>query len=94
MFTEENIIIIIIIIMGRKIFESLPDRKALPNRINIVITKDKEYKVDSVTVINSVDELFPLLKKINPNDEMKNFVIGGGNIVRQMVSYCNKAYIT
>lgn len=89
MLTENNIII-----MGRRTFESLPDKKALPNRINIVITRDKEYKADGGIVIHSLDELFALLKELNPNNEMENFVIGGGNIAKQMISYCNKAYIT
>lgn len=87
--TEGNIII-----MGRRTFESLPDKKALPNRINIVITRDKEYKAEGATVINSLEELFPLLKELNPNNEMDNFIIGGGEIAKQTISYCNKAYIT
>lgn len=87
--TEGNIII-----MGRRTFESLPDKKALPNRINIVITRDKEYKAEGAIVINSLEELFPLLKELNPNNEMDNFIIGGGEIAKQTISYCNKAYIT
>lgn len=87
--TEGNIII-----MGRRTFESLPDKKALPNRINIVITRDKEYKAEGAIVINSLEELFPLLKELNPNNEMENFIIGGGEIAKQTISYCNKAYIT
>lgn len=83
-----------IIIMGRKTFESLPDKKALPDRINIVITREKDYKRKDIITINSIEELFPLLKKLNPRDEMKNFVIGGGNIGRQLMPYCNRAYIT
>lgn len=87
--TEGNIII-----MGRKTFESLPDKKALPNRINIVITRDKDYSSEDTIVIHSIDELFPLLEELNPKGEMKNFVIGGGNIARQLIKHCNKAYIT
>lgn len=87
--TEGNIII-----MGRKTFESLPDKKPLPNRINIVITRDKEYKAEGAIVINSIEELYPLLEKLNPNNEMENFIIGGGEIARETISYCNKAYIT
>ena len=45
-------------------------------------------------VINSLESLFPLLKELNPNNEMKNFIIGGGEIAKQTISYCNKAYIT
>lgn len=87
--TEGNIII-----MGRKTFESLPDKKPLLNRINIVITRNKEYKEQGIIVINSVDELYPLLNKINPNNEMENFIIGGGEIARQTLDKCHKAYIT
>ncbi|MBU5424954.1 dihydrofolate reductase [Tissierella pigra] len=87
--TEGNIII-----MGRKTFESLPDKKSLPNRINIVITRDKNYKAEGATVINSLEDLFPLLEELNPNNDMENFIIGGGEIVKQTISYCNKAYIT
>ena len=83
-----------IIIMGRKTFESLPDSKALPNRVNIVMTKDKSYSKENIEVVNSVDELLELLKKIDPNSEMKKFVIGGGNVGRLLLPYCNKGYIT
>lgn len=87
--TEGNIVI-----MGRKTFETLPNKRALPNRINIVITRDREYSASDVIVINSLEELFPLLEKLNSNNEMNNFVIGGGNIAQQLISYCHKAYIT
>lgn len=87
--TETNIII-----MGRKTFESLPDRKALPNRINIVITRDKEYKADNAITVTSLEELFPLVERLNPDNKMEVFVIGGGNIATQMMEYCNYAYIT
>lgn len=89
MITEGNIVI-----MGRKTFESLPDRKALPNRRNIVITKDSEYKAEDIIVVNSIDELFNLLKELNPSNKMDNFLIGGGNLTHQMLEYCNEAYIT
>lgn len=87
--TQENIVI-----MGRKTFESLPNSKALPNRINVVMTTDVNYKADNIIVVNSIDDLFKLLRKINPQCKMKTFIIGGGNIVRQLIIYCNKAYIT
>lgn len=87
--TETNIII-----MGRKTFESLPDQKALTNRINIVITRDANYSAEDILVVTSIDELFQLLKEINPDNEMINFVIGGGNIAHQLLQYCNYAYIT
>jgi len=83
-----------IIIMGRKTLESLPGGQALPGRINIVLTRNKEYKQDNAMTINSLKELFTLLNKINPNRKLTNFVIGGEQIVRQLLPYCGKAHIT
>ncbi len=83
-----------IIIMGRKTFESLPDSKALPNRINIVITKDESYSREGIEVVNSIEELFEFLKEIDPNNEKTRFVIGGGSIGSQLLPYCNLGYIT
>lgn len=83
-----------IIIMGRKTLESLPGGQALPGRINIVLTRNKKYKKDNIITIGSLEELFTLLNEINPNKELTNFVIGGQQTVRQLLPYCNKAYIT
>ncbi len=83
-----------ITIMGRKTFESLPGAKALPDRINIVLTKNKNYTRDNIIVVNSTEELFISLNKINPNNELTNYVIGGGEIVRELLAYCSQAYIT
>ena len=83
-----------IIIMGRKTFESLPDSKALPNRINIVITKEESYSSEGIEVVHSIDELFELLKEIDPNNEKVRYIIGGGSIGRQLLPYCTMGYIT
>lgn len=83
-----------IIIMGRKTFESLPNSKPLPNRINIVMTRNKDYDVKDVIVVHSVEELLGKLKEINPNNEMENYLIGGGNISLSLMPYCSHAYIT
>lgn len=83
-----------IIIMGRKTLLAIPGEKALPDRINIVMTRDKEFKRDGIVTINSIDHLFETLDKINSDGTKKVFVIGGANIVVQLLQYCNKAYIT
>lgn len=83
-----------IIIMGRKTFESLPNKKALPNRINIVMTTDKDYNEDNIIVVHSTEELLEKLEELNPNYDMENYLIGGGNICRSLMPYCTKAYIT
>ncbi len=83
-----------IVIMGRKTVEALPEKKPLENRINIVVTRSTEFHKDGFIVLNSLEDLFPLLKEINPNKEKEVFVAGGGTIARQLLLFSNKAYIT
>lgn len=81
-----------IIVMGRKTLESLPGGNPLPDRINIVLTKDKNYYKDGVIVVNSISEVFDF---INKKSLRKNiFVIGGESIYKQFLPYCDTAYIT
>lgn len=76
-------------IMGRKTFESIP--KVLPDRYHIVLTRDKNYKVDDsrVTIVNSIEELTPFIE-----DSKEYFVIGGGEIFSLLFPFTEKMYIT
>lgn len=78
------------IIMGRKTFESLPN--ILPNRHHVVITRDKNYVVDSdaVSIFHNLDEV---LAKYENSDE-EAFIIGGGEIYNLIFPYCKKMYLT
>lgn len=76
------------VIMGRKTWESL-QVKPLPKRENIVITGNKDFSFDGVTVINSVDEIKNL-----PDYDNAVFVIGGGMIYKELLPVCQKLYIT
>jgi len=80
-----------IIVMGRSTFESLPKGKPLEQRINIVLTKNKNYNCEGVILCYSLEQLFTELKKYKQEDI---FVIGGESIYTQLISYCDKAYIT
>lgn len=77
------------VIMGRKTFESLPNGP-LPNRRNIIITRDKNYKKENTEVVNSIEEAISLFKNID--EEV--FIIGGGEIYKQAMEYADKLYIT
>ena len=46
-----------VVVMGRKTLESFPNQKPLPNRTNIVVTRNKSYKVDGAIVVYSIEEL-------------------------------------
>jgi len=76
------------IIMGRKTFESLP-KGPLPNRRNIVISRNPELKIEGAEVYSSLE--LALLKTIN-DDEV--FIIGGAQIYRQTFPDADKLYLT
>ena len=78
------------IIMGRKTFESLP--KVLPNRHHIVITRDKNYKVDSpeVEVVNDINSIINRFQ----NSTEEAFIIGGGEIYKSLLPKSDKLYLT
>ena len=78
------------IIMGRKTFESLPG--VLPNRKHIIVTRDKNYKVnsDNVTIVHDLNALIDQYKKCD--DEV--FIIGGAEIYKQALPDADKLYLT
>ncbi|MCB2299086.1 dihydrofolate reductase [Clostridium tagluense] len=80
-----------VIVMGRNTLESLPDKKPLEQRVNIVLTKNRSYNCESVILCYSLEELFKELKKYNEEDI---FIIGGQSIYAQLMPHCDKAYIT
>ena len=65
------------IIMGRKTFESIG--KPLPNRTNIVITRNKDWNQEGILVANSLEEAIEKGREI----DSEIFIIGGGNIYEQ-----------
>ncbi|MBY0536871.1 MAG: dihydrofolate reductase [Chitinophagaceae bacterium] len=77
------------VIMGRKTFESLG--KPLNGRTNIVITRNEDWKQEGVLVAKSLEQAIELAKTV---DAKEAYVIGGGEIYKQALPYCNKLYIT
>lgn len=76
------------IIMGRKTFESIG--KPLPNRINIVITRNKDWKSEGILVVNSLEEAIEKGKETNS----EIFIIGGGNIYDQAMWMADSIEVT
>lgn len=79
-----------IVIMGRKTLESFPGGMPLKNRVNIVITKNPDYKVKDAIVVHSVEKAIEESKKY----EGEVYVIGGESIYRAMLPYCKTALVT
>lgn len=81
--TTENIVI-----MGRSTYESIG--KALANRDNVVLTRNRDYKLNDALVFHNVDDLLAFIK--GKKEEV--FVIGGSQIVDLFLPYCDEAIIT
>lgn len=76
------------VIMGRKTYESL--EKPLPNRTNIIITRDKNYNVNGCIAVNSLADALKEAKKVDVNP----FVLGGAEIYKQAMPFTDKLDIT
>jgi dihydrofolate reductase len=80
------------IIMGRKNFESLPPKfSPLPNRTNIIITRQKDLEVEEAIIVHSLNEALEIARV---NNETEAFIIGGGEIYKMGLPKANIMYIT
>ena len=75
------------IIMGRKTYESIG--RPLPKRHNIIISRNRDYKVEGCDVVSSLEEA---VEKAGPVDEL--FIIGGGFLYNQLINDADKLYLT
>ena len=82
------------VIMGRKNFESIPHKfRPLPNRVNIIVTRQDNYTARECTVVNSIESALDVARK---NLESEAFIIGGGEIYQQALTknLVDKIYLT
>ncbi|MCM1330254.1 MAG: dihydrofolate reductase [Ruminococcus sp.] len=77
------------VIMGRHTLLSLPGGKPFKDRRNIVLTRKKDFECEGAEVCQSIDEV---LAKLDKDEE--SFVVGGGQVYRDMLPYCERAIIT
>lgn len=80
-----------IIILGRKTLETFPGKKPLPNRTNIILSRNLEFQVEGGIVVHSMEELLEVLKGY---DDDSIYVIGGERVYRQLLPLCDEAFIT
>ena len=78
------------VVMGRKTFESIINRNniPLPNRVNVVLTRDSGYKFDGAIIINDLN------KFLDNNKDEDIFIIGGKQIFDESMHYVDRFYIT
>ncbi|MBT1705008.1 dihydrofolate reductase [Chryseosolibacter indicus] len=80
------------VIMGRKNYDSLKGKfKPLPNRTNIVITRQKNFVAPGCIVLNNLEEGIQIAKN---NGEPECFIIGGADIYKLAMPFTNRLYLT
>ncbi len=80
------------IITGRKNYESIPEKfRPLPNRTNIVITRQADYNAPGTVIVDSVEKAMSAAKETN---DAEVFIIGGAEIFRQSLHLTDKIYLT
>lgn len=77
------------ILMGRKTFESIG--RPLPNRLNIILTRDKRYLAEGCEVVSSIEDA---MKRAEATGSEEIFIIGGAEIYRQLLPQTECIYMT
>ncbi|MCF8282058.1 MAG: dihydrofolate reductase [Bacteroidales bacterium] len=77
------------VIMGRKSFQSIG--RPLPNRTNVIITRDLFFVATGCTIVHSLEEALELAEA---NGETEAFIIGGGEIYHKSWPYLDRLYLT
>jgi dihydrofolate reductase len=76
------------VIVGRRTIDDFPGKKPLPGRVNVALTRS-DAEIPGFTLCHSPEEAAEMAKNAE-----KAFVIGGGTIYRQMLDFCDRAYVT
>jgi dihydrofolate reductase len=79
-----------VVVMGRKTFESIG--KPLPNRTNVVVTRQPGFEADGCEVVHSLDDALRQSAIQNPQSAI--FVIGGAELYAQALPLAEKLYLT
>ena len=80
-----------VIVMGRKTLESFPNGMPLKNRINIVLTRDRNYEAKGAVIVHDEEEL---MNELGKYDTEQIYIIGGESVYKMMLWHCDKIYVT
>ncbi len=78
------------VIMGRKTYASIG--RALPGRQNVVVTRQEDFEAPGCKVVNSLVDAIGVASMADGNDEI--FVIGGGELYREVLPSADRVYLT
>ena len=77
-----------VVVMGRKTFDSI--KKPLANRINIVISRNKELTIEGCIVVHSLEKALEIGNSFHKNV----YIIGGAQIYKSSLPFAEKIYLT
>ena len=80
-----------VVVMGRGTLDSFPGGKALKNRTNVVITRDKNFAREDVVSFNSKDDVLEYVSQFDSDDV---YIIGGAQIYELFRDACDEALVT
>jgi dihydrofolate reductase len=77
-------------VMGRRTYDSLPERfRPLPGRLNVVVTRNREYEAPGAVVVHSVEEAFRVA-----GDAAEIIIVGGADLFRTLMPRVDRLYLT
>ena len=80
-----------ILVYGRETLATYPNGAVLPNRRNIILSRDPAFFVEGAEVCHSIAELAELLADVPSGDVM---ILGGASVYHQLLPYTRFAYVT
>ena len=80
-----------VVVLGRKTLQTFPGGRPLKGRTNIILTRQEDFSAEGALICHSYEELFLLFSTYEQEDI---FIIGGGEIYRELIPYCHVGYIT
>ena len=78
------------VVFGRKTLETFPGERLLPNRVNVILSRNFDFQKEGAVILHSVDELQDFLAL--SADEV--YLIGGASMYNSLIGLCDKAIIT
>ena len=78
------------VVMGRKTWDSLPI-KPLPNRGNFIISRETPLLMENKAIRMNLDMIKDTMKA---NENENYFIIGGGQIYKELLPFCDRVYVT
>ena len=78
------------VVFGRKTLETFPGQRLLPNRVNVILSRNYDFEKEGAVILHSVDELEDFLD-LTADDV---YLIGGATMYNSLIGLCDKAIIT